>query len=159
MYSYTRRLSEFTGNGVTTTYNYRNAFIVPNSVTEVLDANGDVIGYEENTTPITQVGYTDWYNTTNNPGVEQNHVIDKTFVRLGSLALTYNVPFKLIKKTGLSNAALSVYGKNLALWTPDGNAYVDPELSTFGDGLLSEQGEFSANPSQSTYGASIKLTF
>ncbi|HWR94941.1 MAG TPA: TonB-dependent receptor, partial [Flavobacterium sp.] len=159
MYSYTRRLSEFTGNGVTTTYNYRNAFIVPNSVTEVLDANGDVIGYEENTTPITQIGQTDWYNTQNNPGIEQTHVIDKTFVRLGSLALTYNVPFKLIKKTGLSNAALSVYGKNLALWTPDGNAYIDPELTTFGDGLLSEQGEFSANPSQSTYGASIKLTF
>lgn len=159
MYSYTRRLSEFTGNGITTTFNNRNTFIIPNSVTEVVDGNGVVTGYEENTTPVSMTSQTDFYNTSNNPGIEQTHVIDKTFVRLGSLALTYNVPFKLVERLGLSNAAFSVYGKNLALWTPDGNAYVDPELTTFGDGLLSEQGEFSANPSQSTYGASIKLTF
>ena len=60
---------------------------------------------------------------------------------------------------GLVNAAFSIYGKNLGLWTPDGNAYIDPELSTFGSGLLSEQGEFGTNPSQGTYGASLKLTF
>ena len=45
------------------------------------------------------------------------------------------------------------------MWTPDANPYIDPELSTFGDGLLSEQGEFGANPSQRSFGASLKLTF
>ena len=60
---------------------------------------------------------------------------------------------------GLQNASFSLYGKNLGLWTPNTNAYVDPELSTFGTGIASEQGEFAANPSQRTYGASIKLTF
>lgn len=159
MYSYTKRLSHFTGNGIETTFNDRNPFIIPNSVVEVLDGSGNVVGYDENTTAISYEAITDYYNTQNNPGVEQNHVIDKTFVRLRDVSLTFNVPSTITKKMGLVNASLSVYGKNLALWTPDENPYIDPELSTFGDGLLSEQGEFGANPSQRTYGASVKLTF
>ena len=66
---------------------------------------------------------------------------------------------KLLKNTGITGASFTIYGKNLALWTPGENSYVDPELSTFGTGLLSEQGEFGTNPSQSSYGATLKLTF
>jgi TonB-linked SusC/RagA family outer membrane protein len=159
MYSYTKRLAEFTGNGIETTYNNRNTFIVPNSVVEVVNGSGVVTGYAENTTPIATDAVTDFYNTGNNPGIENTQVIDKTFVRLRAVALTYNVPSTIVKRMGLQNASFSLYGKNLALWTPNSNPYVDPELSTFGAGLLSEQGEFAANPTQRTYGASIKLTF
>jgi TonB-linked SusC/RagA family outer membrane protein len=159
MYSYTKRLSHFTGNGIETAYNDRNTFIIPNSVVEVVNGSGVVTGYEENTKAVGFEDITDFYNTSNNPGIENTHVIDKTFVRLRSVALTYNFPSAVIKRMGLQNASLSVYGKNLALWTPESNPYIDPELSTFGTGLLSEQGEFGANPTQRTYGASIKLTF
>lgn len=159
MYSYTKRLSHFTGNGIETAYNDRNTFIIPNSVVEIVGTDGTVTGYAENSNAISLESITDFYNPGNNPGIEQTHVIDKTFVRLRDVSLTYTVPFTVIKKMGLSNASFSVYGKNLALWTPNENPYVDPELSTFGDGLLSEQGEFGANPSQRTYGASLKLTF
>ena len=159
MYSYTKRLAEFTGNGIETTYNNRNTFIIPNSVVEVVNGSGVVTGYAENTTAVPFENVTDFYNTGNNPGIENTHVIDKTFVRLRSVALTYNFPSTVIKKMGLQNASFSLYGKNLALWTPNSNPYIDPELSTFGSGLLSEQGEFAANPTQRTYGASIKLTF
>ena len=166
MYSYTKRLSHFTGNGIETTYNDRNSFIIPNSVVEVTDGDGNVTGYDENTTAINTISQgnsngniTDFYNTQGNPGVEQGHVIDKTFVRLRDISLTYNFPSDKIKRLGLANASFSVYGKNLAMWTPDANPYIDPELSTFGDGLLSEQGEFGANPSQRSFGASLKLTF
>jgi TonB-linked SusC/RagA family outer membrane protein len=159
MYSYTKRLSHFSGNGIETTYNDRNPFIIPNSVVEVVDANGAVTGYAENTTPVTFENVTDYWNPGNNPGIEQGHVIDKTFVRLRDISLTLNVPYEIAKRLSLANASISLYGKNLALWTPDANPYIDPELSTFGDGLLSEQGEFGTNPSQRSYGASIKLTF
>ncbi len=159
MYSYTKRLSHFTGNGIETTYNDRNTFIIPNSVVEVVNSAGVVTGYAENTKAVGLEDVTDFYNTSNNPGIENTHVIDKTFVRLRSVALTYNFPSTVIKRMGLQNASFSVYGKNLALWTPAENPYIDPELSTFGTGLLSEQGEFGANPTQRTYGASIKLTF
>ena len=120
--------------------------------------NGDVT-YSENTTPITFEGVTDFYNTQNNPGIEQTHVIDKTFIRLRDVSLTYSIPSKLLNNTGITAASFTVYGKNLALWTPNDNSYVDPELSTFGTGLLSEQGEFGTNPSQRSYGATLKLTF
>jgi TonB-linked SusC/RagA family outer membrane protein len=159
MYSYTKRLSHFTGNGIETTYNDRNPFVIPNSVNEVKDNDGKVTGYVENATPITFENITDFYNPGNNPGIEQTHVIDKTFIRLRDLSLTFNIASKYLKGTGLNSGSFSVYGKNLMLWTPAENPYVDPELSTFGDGLLSEQGEFGANPSQRSYGVSLKLTF
>jgi outer membrane receptor protein involved in Fe transport len=47
MYSYTKRLSHFVGNGIETTYNDRNPFIIPNSVID--NGNGT---YSENTTPV-----------------------------------------------------------------------------------------------------------
>jgi TonB-linked SusC/RagA family outer membrane protein len=154
MYSYTKRLSHFTGNGIETIYNDRNPFIIPNSVID----NGDGT-YSENTTPISYESITDFYNTQNNPGIEQTHVIDKTYVRLRDMSLTYNFSSKLLKGSGLSGTSISIYGKNLALWTPDANPYIDPEISTFGDSFLSEQGEFGANPSQRSYGVSLKLIF
>lgn len=159
MYSYTKRLSHFVGNGPETTYNNRNTFIIPNSVVEVLDGSGNVTGYEENTTAVSFGSVTDYWNPSNNPAIEPGHVIDKTFVRLRDVALTYNFPSETVKRLGLVNASFTLYGKNLALWTPDENPYIDPELSTFGNDLLSEVGEFGTNPSQRSYGASLKLTF
>ncbi|HEX8547344.1 MAG TPA: TonB-dependent receptor, partial [Cytophagaceae bacterium] len=159
MYSYTKRLSHFTGNGIETTYNDRNPFIIPNSVVEIKNAAGVVTGYAENTNPIAKDRMDDYWNASSNAGIEQGHIIDKTFVRLRDVALTFNFPSAPLKRLGLANASFTIYGKNLALWTPKDNPYVDPELSTFGDGLLSEQGEFGTNPSQRSYGASIKLTF
>lgn len=159
MYSYTNRLSEFTGNGIETIYNDRNPFIVPNSVNEIKDTAGNVTGYTENTTPVDFIRISSFYDTQFNTAIEQRHVIDKTYVRLRDMAFTYNLPTKLIKNTGLNAVSFTLYGKNLALWTPADNSYVDPELSTFGTGLLSEQGEFGTNPSQRTYGGTLKLTF
>ena len=158
MYSYTKRLSHFTGNGIETIYNDRNTFVIPNSVNEVVVA-GNVTGYSENSTPVSFESITDYWNPGPNPGIEQGHIIDKTFVRLRDVSLTINAPSKFASKMGITSASFSLYGKNLALWTPKDNPYVDPELSTFGSGLLSEQGEFGTNPAQRSYGASLKLTF
>lgn len=155
MYSYTSRLLGFTGNSIATTYNERQPFIVPNSVID----NGDGT-YSENTTPISFGNVTGFYSASNNPSTEAtNHVIDKTFIRLRDLSLSYNFPQSIIGKTGLNSLSLSVYGKNLMLWTPDENPYVDPELSTFGSDLASEFGEFATNPAQRTYGMSLKMSF
>ena len=156
MYSYTSRLLGFTGNAIATTYNDRNSFIVPNSVID----NGDGT-YSENTTPITYGNVTGFYSASNNPSTEAvNHVIDKTFVRLRDLSLSYNFPQSIIGKTGLNSLSLSVYGKNLMLWTPKENPYVDPEVTSFGgNDLATEFGEFAANPAQRTYGMALKMSF
>ena len=158
MYSYTKRINEFSGNGIETTFNDRNPYIIPNSVVEVKDAAGKIT-YAENTTPMTTSKVTSFWNTSSNPGIEAGQIIDKTFVRLRDVFISYSVPNSLTHQLKLSNASISLYGKNLFMWTPNSNPYVDPELSTYGDGLLSEAGEFASNPSQRSYGASLKLTF
>ena len=157
MYSYTNRLSNFTGNSIESTYNDRNPFIIPNSVVPDPDNEGQFI---ENTTPISFENVTNyWGNTTNNPAIERNHVMDKTFIRLRDLNLSYSFGQKVIDHLGLSSLSISVYGKNLFLWTPDENPYVDPEISTFGSEVQTEFGEFGGNPSQRSYGAMLKLSF
>ncbi|HEY1196000.1 SusC/RagA family TonB-linked outer membrane protein [Flavobacterium sp.] len=158
MYSYTKRMNEFTGNGIETAFNDRNTYIIPNSVVEVKDASGNIT-YVENTVPMTTSKVTSFWNTSSNPGIEAGHVIDKTFIRLRDVFLSYSIPTGLTQKFKISNASISLYGKNLFMWTPAANPYIDPELSTYGDGLLSEAGEFATNPSQRSYGASLKVTF
>jgi TonB-linked SusC/RagA family outer membrane protein len=163
MFSESKYLAYFTGNGIETTYNDRNGFIIPNSVNEVI--TGGVQTFVENTTPIySQTGagkgtVTGFYNSQNNAIISKDFIVSKTFVRLRDISITYNLPNKLIKNTGLTNVSFSLYGKNLALWTPNENAYVDPEISTFGTGVVGEFGESFATPSQRVYGTTIKLTF
>ncbi|XMO85203.1 SusC/RagA family TonB-linked outer membrane protein [Algibacter sp. AS12] len=154
MYSYTKRLNYFVGNGIETTYNGRNPWIIPNSV--VPDGSG---GYVENTTPVAFDDVTAFYNTQQNAAVEQDHIIDKTFIRLRDVSLSYSFPSKVIDQLNLTNLTFTIYGKNLFLWTPADNTYVDPETTSYGRGIRSEFGEFAANPSQRAYGGSIKLTF
>ncbi len=154
MYSYTKRLNYFVGNGIETTYNGRNPWVIPNSV--VPDGKG---GYVENSTAVAFEDVTAFYNAVQNNAIEGEHLIDKTFVRLRDLSLSYNFPSKLVDELKLSSLTFSLYGKNLFLWTPSGNSYVDPETTTYGNGIRSEFGEFATNPSQRSYGASVKLSF
>jgi len=169
MYSYTKRLSHFVGNGIETTYNGRNSWIIPNSVIEdpaLLEADenyeydpSNPDDYIENTSAVQFDKVTAFYNMTQNPAAERTHIIDKTFVRVRDLSLAYNVPSDVVKDLGLSSLSFSIYGKNLFLWTPGDNPYVDPETTNYGRGITSEFGEFATNPSQRTYGASLKLSF
>jgi outer membrane receptor protein involved in Fe transport len=153
MYSYTARLLGFTGGSVATTYNSRNPFIVPNSVVE--NTNGS---YSENTSAIAYADVTGYYSQSNNGSIEETHVVDKTFIRLQDLSLAYSFPSSITKKLKLNTMSLSIYGKNLFMWTPDDNPYIDPEVSTFGNDLTSEFGEFSGNPTQRTYGMALKIS-
>ncbi len=156
MYSYTKRLSHFVGNGIETTYNDRNPFIVPNSVMADPDNEGQFI---ENTNPVSWGDQTYFWNTSDNPAIERTHIIDRTFVRLRDVSFTYAFNQKIVERLGLSRFSIGVYGRNLFLWTPDENPYVDPETTSYGNELLSEFGEFGTNPSQRSYGCTVKLSF
>ena len=87
------------------------------------------------------------------------NVIDRSFVKLREVVLSYNVPSKFLKGTGVNNFSFSVIGRNLFLWTPASNQYIDPETSTFGTDLEGQFGEFSANPSTRSLGFSLKANF
>ena len=157
MYSYTKRLSHFVGNGIETIYNERNPFIIPNSVNEVTDDGGNV-SYVENTTPVGFEAVTNFWNVGNNPGIEYLHVIDKSFLRMRDISLTYDLPSDWFSATGIKGISFTAYGKNLFLWTPAENPYVDPESTTYGTDITSEFGEFAANPTQRFVGGIFRIS-
>ena len=155
MFSRTASITRFTGNSVTTTFNDREPFIVPNSVQRDLNPDGSV-SFIENTIPVSKASMDDYYRAT---ALERGDVIDKSFVKLREVVLSYNLPSKLLEQTPIDFLSFSVIGRNLFLWTPESNQYIDPELSTFGTDLSSQFGEFSANPSTRSIGFSIKTRF
>ena len=158
MYSRTRDISLFTGNAIQTAYNNRNPWIVPNSVVEVgADADGNPI-YEENTTPLTP---TNIYNYWNNGGIgmDADNLISKTYLKLRTLTLSWDLPKKWLAKTFLSDVRLSFFGNNLFVWTPSSNTFIDPELTSWGNDLEGNFGEYSANPSSRKFGFNLQVKF
>ena len=153
MYSRTKDITYFTGNAIQTAYNDRNPFIIPNSVVD----NGDGT-YSENTTPLNA---TNIYNYWNNGGSEldKSFLVDKSYVKLRSVVLSWDLPSKWLAKTFLTGVSVSVFGNNLFLWTPSENTFIDPEASTFGNDLEGNYGEFSANPSSRKFGFNVKVKF
>ena len=83
----------------------------------------------------------------------RSNVIDKSFIKLREVTLTYNVPRLILDKTFLSTASVSFVGRNLFYWT---------KADTFGDMDTYSMGGGSTGlqlPSQRTYGFNINLAF
>ena len=89
----------------------------------------------------------------------ENFVIPKGYVKLRELVLSYSFPKTLISKLGIQQLDLSFIGRNLFMWTPKANNYVDPEITNFGNDILSEIGEFASLPSTRNIGGGIKIVF
>lgn len=158
-YSGTADLLNFVGNDVATLYNDRRTFIVPNSVVEVLDGNGNV-SYVENTNPISEGNFNAYFYTSNGKAVAyQNRILDKTFVKLRELTLSYSLPESVTNRWGIGRATLTAFGRNLFVWLPKENRVIDPEVSNLGNDLTSEFGEFRTGPSTRNYGLTLNLTF
>ncbi|MFB0904199.1 MAG: SusC/RagA family TonB-linked outer membrane protein [Nonlabens sp.] len=156
MYSRTADITRFTGNSITTTYeNNRQPFLVPGSVTQATAADGTV-SYSPNTTAVDIEHQDDYYRAT---ALDRATVIDKSFIKLREVVIGYQLPKKLLGSTPLQSLGFSVVGRNLFLWTPSSNQYIDPETSTFGTDLGGQFGEFSANPSTRSIGFSVKANF
>jgi len=157
MYSYTSNITFWSGNNEQSTTNDRRPYVVPNSVTETIADNGTVT-YTENSTPILN-NWHEYYSSNTNKPIESNRIIDKTYVKLRDLSLSYKFNKSLVSKVGLSKASVSVFGRNLFLWTPSGNSFVDPELSTWGNGIEGLMGEFGGAPSVRSYGVKLNVSF
>ncbi len=157
LYSRTKDINYFTGNAIQTAYNNRNPFIVPNSVQAVTDAEGNVT-YVENTTPLDETGIFTYWDA-GGAELDRAFLVDKSYVKLRSVVLSWQLPAKWFAKTFLSGITLSAFGNNLFLWTPKSNTFIDPETSTFGNDLEGNYGEFSANPSSRKFGFNVQVKF
>jgi TonB-linked SusC/RagA family outer membrane protein len=158
-YSYTQRLTQFVGNSTNTLYNFRQPFLVPNSVVQTgVDDKGNP-AYAENTIPIDVNGVTNYWNDSNNGPIEREHTRDRSFLKLREVALGYNLPASLLRPIRASNVNISLVGRNLLLWTPENNNIVDPESTTFGNDLTGEFGEFAVGPTVRSLGLSLRIGF
>jgi TonB-linked SusC/RagA family outer membrane protein len=155
-YSNTARMLDWNGNGTNTMFNNRQPFLVPNSVKEVTAGV-----FAENDIPITTTSgiLSYWNYSSSNKGMEGNSVLPRTYVKLREVSLSYNFPKKWLVKTPITDAQLSIIGKNLLMWTSAKNNFVDPDQSNFGNDITSNFGEFSAAPSVRNIGASLKVNF
>ena len=160
MYSGTADLLNFVGNAIATTYNDRRPFILPNSVVQTgVDGNGKPT-YKENTTPITESNFDSyWYPTSNIALTYQQRIIDRSFLKIRDISLAYALPHSWASKLAASNLSLSVYARNLMLWTPADNPYIDPEASNLGNDLTSQLGEFRTAPTTKQFGIAVKANF
>jgi TonB-linked SusC/RagA family outer membrane protein len=160
MYTGTGDLLQFTGNAWVTTYNDRRPFIIPNSVIQTgVDGQGKPV-YAENTTPILESGYDSyWYHTTNKAMAYDNRFIDRSFLKLRDITLSYKFPQAVASKIRANNLMLTLYGRNFIVWTPDSNVYLDPEATNLGNDLGSQFGEFRTSPTNYQVGVSLKVGF
>jgi TonB-linked SusC/RagA family outer membrane protein len=154
MFSRTKNLMIFTGNGEITTYNDRNPFVVPNSVVETTS------GYEENSSVIkmSDGSFQDYFDGGYGHGGEA-YLIDRTFAKLRNITLAYTVPKKWVRATKLNEVKVSAFVNNAFIWTASDNYYVDPESTTTGSDLSGMFGELYSNPSARIYGFNVGLTF
>ena len=152
MFSRTKNLMQFTGNGDITLYNERNPFIIPNSVY----ADGTV-----NTTPISTAdgSYQDYFNNYGAGVGGEFYLIKRSFVKLRNITLSYTLPKTIVKKLYLSDITLSLFANNLITWTHKGNRYIDPETSSYGNDLDGMFGELYSNPACRTIGFNVALKF
>lgn len=168
MYSRTKNLMKFTGNGIMTVYNDRRDFVIPNSVQNVgtdeapvYVENNTVVDYYGNRSGSKSIyGYSiqDWIDNGDNWGGETN-LVSKTYLKLRQIALSYDLPRKWIAPLYLQNVRLSLVGSNLLTWLPNSNKYIDPDVSSYGTGLLGSFGEDYTNPTCRKFGFNVAVKF
>ncbi len=154
IYSYTKAYMHWTGSAIESVMNERQPFVVPHSVVQNSDGS-----YSENTTPVTYNTLHEFYGDNGAFESEAYNIIDRSFLKLRELSLSYKVPGKVTEKFNIQDIRLSVVASNILLWTPADNQYIDPETTTFGNDLAARFGEFGANPTNQTYTFGLSITF
>lgn len=163
MFSRTKNLMEFTGNGIVTTYNHRDPFVIPNSVVYAGDdADGKPI-YAENTNPIFLVdgSYQKYFDATGAGEGGEFFLIDRSFAKLRNISLTWDLPKKWMQAMRFEGISITAYVNNVATFTAKSNYYIDPEATSFAvDGDLAAQfGELYTNPTSRQYGLNLNIKF
>ena len=159
MFSRTKNLMQFTGNGKVTEQNERRPFIIPNSVID----NGDGT-YSENTNPIyiANGSFQDYFNNYGYGHGGEAYLMDRSYCKVRNISLSWNLPKKWLKTIYLNEVVLTAYVNNPFIWTAKGNRYVDPETATSMSStsdLATGFGELYCNPSCRTFGLNLKVNF
>ena len=169
MYSGTADLHYFVGNATQTLYNDRQPFLIPNSVMAnpaydaddaAADPNYDIPQYVENTVGLTlsQINNPLYYPSYNTAS-EIDRIIPKDYLKLRELVISYDLPSNILNSTFIDGLSLVLTGRNLLIWTPTENNFVDPEITSFGNDIEGEFGEFRTGPSARTFTIGLRANF
>jgi TonB-linked SusC/RagA family outer membrane protein len=163
MYSGTADLHYFVGNATQTTFNERQPFIIPNSVkpNPYYDAEDPTSPeYVENDVCINMNDNNSYYYHSANTVANRARVIPRDYLKLRDVTLSYSLPSKLITSLKYVQAIdIVLSGRNLLLWTPVENNFIDPESTSFGNDLMSELGEFRTGPTVRSFSAGLRVNF
>jgi TonB-linked SusC/RagA family outer membrane protein len=147
---------DFTGSSARSGTNGRQRFIVPNSVI----LNTSTGKYEPNTSVLVQNGGYGFYEATaTNRGVNSNYLSSAAAWKLREVALTYEIPSRLLGRTKfIKGASIGLTGRNLKTWLPDSNQWTDPEFNTT-TGNAAGVNNNSILPPTRQMGFNVNLTF
>lgn len=158
MYSKTKDISIWAGTVPLTLYNDREPFIVPNSVYEIgEDENGDPV-YVENNIPLDRYRIVDYWGNGGSE-IDGSTFIDKSYMKLREVTISYNLPRKIYARLPIQRIRIDLIGKNLWLWTPSDQIYIDPEITTFGNDTYADFGEYGAQPSVRSINVGLSMQF
>ena len=165
MLSRTKNIMEFTGNGIYTSYNNRNPFVIPNSVTFTGEKNEAAVYGKttfDNTTPLSMTGKTiqDYFDKGGVVGGE-HYLTPRTYAKLRNITLSYDLPKAWVSAVKLSEVSLGIFCNNVFFWTAKENRFIDPENSSYADDgdLHALFGETYCNPSCRTWGLNLNVKF
>lgn len=159
MFSRSKNIMEFTGNGILTTYNDRQPFVIPNSAVVVgADEAGNPI-YGENTVPIymTNSSYQNYFDDYGAGEGRLFYFVDRSFVKLRNVAITYNLPKNKIGP--FQGISVSAFVNNAFTWTAKDNYFIDPETTNEGTDTAGLFGETYVNPSCRIWGFNLNVKF
>jgi len=143
---------EFTGRSMASISANRQDFVIPNSVYETSPGV-----YVENTNIQVANGrqgyWTDAYND-----VRSNYVKDASAFKIRELALGYELPTSLLKKTPLSKVTIGFIARNIFTALPADNRFSDPEFNNSNSNAIGIGGYFQSPPTKS-YGFSLNIEF
>jgi TonB-linked SusC/RagA family outer membrane protein len=145
---------DFTGISWYSAQTGRQPFVIPNSVIKNADGN-----YVDNTnTVVNDANWSFWANTWNR--THSHYVNSADFWKLREVALSYNLPAALVKRTKImQGASLSVFGRNLAMWRPSDNVWTDPEFSDADAENATGTTTVRQTPPTRLWGASLNINF
>ena len=129
---------------------------VLDGVVEVLDANGNVTGYEENTKAVD--GQTYWANRAWS-GIGEEFVLDASYIMLREVTLGYDVPSKILKNSMFNSLRFTLVGRNLFyLEEHMQNMGISPESApSTAPGARGIEGL--SMPTTRSFGLNVNLTF
>ena len=147
--SQTQFYTEFNGTAAHTAEHNREPYVFPNSIKQAPDGS-----YVPNDIEITEQDY-----FTNYDPAASTYLVDASYLKLREIGLSYVLPKKLISGMSISNARISVFGKNIKFWLPKENIFADPEVN--GPGLTGNAAgiETTQVPPSKSYGINLNLTF